>query len=125
MVGTWPTPEDADGIKREGMQRGDSEQEDQRQTGNENVEGNFVGRFLTLRAFDEGDHFVEKCFTRIRGDADFDLIGQNFGAASNGAAIAAGFANDRGAFAGDDGFVNSGDAFDDFAIAGIRSPLRR
>jgi hypothetical protein len=99
------------------MKRGYGQQEDEREAGDQDVEGDFVGRFLTFRAFDERDHFVEKCFAGIRGDADLDLIGEDFGAAGDGAAVAAGFANDGSAFAGDDGFVHGGDAFDDFAIA--------
>ncbi len=109
---------EAHGIERERMQGGDGQQEDEREAGDQNVESDFVGRFLALRAFDQRNHFVEKCFAGVGGDADLDLVGEDFGAAGNGAAVAAGFANDRSAFAGDDRFVNGGDAFDDFAVAG-------
>ena len=39
-------------------------------------------------------------------------------AAGDGAAVAAGFADDRRAFAGDDGFVHRRDAFDHLAVSG-------
>ena len=38
-------------------------------------------------------------------------------AAGDAAAVAAAFANDRGAFAGNGAFVDRGDSFDDFAVA--------
>ena len=43
---------------------------------------------------------------------------QHLGAAGDGAAVAAGFADDGRALAGDGGFVHAGDAFDDVAVAG-------
>ena len=106
-----------DGIFRIGRQRRNRQQEDQRQTGDQNVEGDFVGRLLANRAFDEGDHAVQERFTRIGSDSDLDVVRQNLRTAGHRAAVAAGFANDGGALSGDDGFVDAGDALDDFAIS--------
>ena len=50
--------------------------------------------------------------------ADDDPVGEHLGAAGDGAAVAARFADDGGDFAGDGRFVDRGDAFDDFAVAG-------
>ncbi len=107
-----------DRISRERREGDHGEQEDERQARDHDVERDLVGRLLTLRAFHQRDHAVEKSFAGIRGDLDLDVIREHFGAAGDGAAIAAGFADDRRAFAGDDGFVHAGDAFDDVAIAG-------
>ena len=49
---------------------------------------------------------------------DLDPVRQHLGAAGDGAAVAAGFADDRRALAGDDRFVDDGDALDDVAVAG-------
>ena len=105
------------GIDSEGLQRHDRQKENDREASEQNVERDFVRRFLTRRAFYEANHAVEKCFAGIRRDADLDLVGEHPRAAGNGAAVAAGFANDRSGFAGDRGFVHGGDAFDHFAIA--------
>ena len=43
-------------------------------------------------------------------------VGQHARAAGDAAAVAAAFADHRGAFAGDGAFVDRGDAFDDFAV---------
>ncbi len=46
------------------------------------------------------------------------MVGDDRGAAGDGAAIAAAFANDRGGLAGYRGLVDRRDALDDFAVAG-------
>ena len=76
-----------------------------------------LGVFWRCGALDEGDHAVEKRLAGVRRDADLDPVRQHAGAAGDRAAVAAGFANDGRAFAGDDRFVDRGDAFDDFAVA--------
>ena len=45
-------------------------------------------------------------------------VGEHARAAGDAAAVAAAFADDRGAFAGDGAFIDRGDALDDFAVAG-------
>ena len=107
-----------DAVLREGRERDDRQQEDQRKPGDHDVQRDFIGRFLPLRAFDESDHAVEERFAGVRSDLNLDVIREHFGAAGDRTAIAAGFANDRRAFARDDRFIDAGDAFDDIAIAG-------
>ena len=116
-VGTAPDPADAHCIHGERLQRSDRQQEDQRQAGDQDIQRDLVRRLLPLRAFHQRDHAVEERFAGIRRDADLDLVGENSRAAGDGAAVAARFADHRRAFAGDDGFVDGGDAFDHFAVA--------
>ncbi len=99
------------------VQGNHSEQEDERETGDQDVQRDFVGSLLAFGAFDQRDHAVQKRLAGIRSDLDADLIGKHARAAGHGAAVAAGFANHRRAFAGDHGFVHRGDAFDHFAVA--------
>ena len=113
-----PLPCGCDAVFRERQQRGADEQEDDRHRGQQNVERDFVRRLLPLGAFDQRDHAVEERFARIGGDADNEPIGQDARAAGDAAAVAAAFADDRRTFAGDGAFVDRGDAFDDFAVAG-------
>jgi hypothetical protein len=51
-----------------------------------------------------------------RSAPDFDVVGKNFRAAGDSAAVAAGFPDHGCAFSRNDRFVHSGDAVDDFAI---------
>jgi hypothetical protein len=53
---------------RERLQRHHGQQEDQRQAGDHDVERDFVGRLLPLRAFHQRDHAVEKGLAGVRGD---------------------------------------------------------
>ena len=71
-----------------------------------------------MRAFDQGDHAVEKRLAGRRRDAHDDAIGQDACAAGDAGAIAAGLADDRRGFAGDGRLVDESDAFDDLAVAG-------
>ena len=103
------------GIRR---QRDNGQQENQRQAGDQDVERDFVGRLLPHGAFHQRDHAVQERFAGIGGDADLDVVGEDLRAAGDGAAIAAGFANDRRALSGDHRFVDAGDAFDHFAVSG-------
>jgi hypothetical protein len=57
-----------------------------------------------------------KAVAFLRGDADDDAVADDARAAGDGAAVAAAFADDGRGFAGDGGFIDTGDAFDDFAI---------
>ena len=82
------------------------------------LERDFVGRLLTLRAFDQRDHAIEERLAGVGGDLHFDPVGNDRGPAGDAAAIAAALANDRCGFAGDSGLVDRRDALDDFAVAG-------
>ena len=103
---------------RVGLQRDDGQQEDQRQAGDQDVQRDLVRRLLAFRALDQGDHAVQEGLAGIGCDLDLDLIRQHLGAAGHGAAVAARFANDRRALAGDHGFVHGRDAFDHLAVSG-------
>ena len=52
----------------------------------------------------------------IRGDADDEPVRDDLRAAGDGGAVTAGFADDRGGFASDGAFIDTGDAFDDFTV---------
>ena len=106
------------GVHGEGLQRDHGEQEDDGEAGEQDAERDFVGRLLARGAFDQRDHAIEEGFAGVGGDAHLDPVGEDLGAAGDGGAIAAGFADDGGGFAGDGGLVDRGDAFDDFAVAG-------
>ena len=106
------------GVKRHRHERHAGEQKNQREAGKQNIERDFVGRFLPRRAFDQRDHAIEKRFAGTRRDAHDDAVGQHFSAAGDRRTIAAAFANDRSRFAGDRRFIDRGDALDHVAVAG-------
>ena len=58
------------GVDAERLQRDEHEQEDERERGEQDGERDFVRRLLALRAFDQGDHAVEKGLARFDRDAD-------------------------------------------------------
>ena len=101
-----------------GCKRDHRQQEDDGQSGQQDVQRDFVRGLLPLCAFDQRDHAIEKGFAGIRGDLHVDLIGEHARAAGYRRAIAAGFANHRRRFAGDGRFVHRSDAFDDLAVGG-------
>ena len=105
-------------VDGEGLQRHHRQQEDDREPGQQDVEGDLVRRLLPVGPLDEGDHPVEERLARLRGDAHDDLVGQHPGAAGDGRAVAAGLADDRRRLAGDGRLVDRGDALDDVAVAG-------
>ena len=83
-----------------------------------NIQRDLIGRLLPRSAFDQLNHAIKERFAGIRGDADFDFIGEHARAAGDRRAIAARFADNRSGFAGDCRFIHRSDAFDDFAVAG-------
>ena len=101
-----------------GFKRDDGEQKHDRERREQNRERDFVRRFLAAGAFDELNHAVQKTFAGIGGDADFDFVREHARAAGDGAAVAAGLADDGRGFAGDGGFVHGGRAENDFAVGG-------
>ena len=118
IVGAVPAPADVDAVDGVGHQRRDGEQEDDRQAGDHDVQGDLVRRLLPLGALDERNHAIEERLARVRRDLDLDPVRQHARAAGDRAAVAARFADDRRAFAGDDRLVDRGDALDDLAVAG-------
>ena len=106
------------GVDGERLQRDDGEQEDDRQAGEEDRQGDLVRCLLAVGALDEGDHPVEERLARLGRDAHDDLVGQHAGAAGDRRAVAARLADHRRRFAGDRRLVDRGDALDDVAVAG-------
>ena len=102
----------------ERQHRDDDRQEDDRQRREQDRQGDFVGRLLPLGPFDQFDHAVHERLAGVGGHADRDLVGEHLGAAGDGRAVAAGFADHGGRFAGDGRFVDRGGAFDDLAVGG-------
>ena len=105
-------------VHGEGLQRDHSKQENDREAGEQNAERDLVGRLLAGCALHQRDHAIEKSFAGIGGDLDLDPVRQHLGAAGNGRAVAAGFADDRSGFAGNGRLVHRSHALDDFAVAG-------
>ena len=106
-------------VEAEGPQRDDGQQEDDRQPGEQDGEGDLVGRPLALRALDERDHPVEEGLARVGGDADDERVADERRATGDRAAdVGARLLEDGRRLAGDGGLVDEGDALDDVAVAG-------
>ena len=106
------------GVNGEGLQRDHRQQKDDGQAGEQNAEGDLVGRLLARGAFNQRDHAIEEGLARIGGDLHLDPIREHLGAAGDGRAVAARFANHRSRFAGDGRLVHRRHALDHFAVAG-------
>ncbi len=106
----------------EGAQRDDDGEEDEGEPGEQDVEGDLVRRLAPLGPLDQGDHPVEEALPGLLGDLDDDPVGEDAGAAGDGAAIAARLAHHRRRLAGDRRLVDRGDALDHGAVAGDRLP---
>ena len=104
------------GVIRERLERDADDGEHQRETGQQDGQRDFVGRFLALGALHEGDHFIQKAFAGLRGDQHFDAVAEHLGAASHAGFVAAGLADHRCGFAGDGTLVDGGQPFDDLTI---------
>jgi hypothetical protein len=77
-------------VDRERLQRDDRQQEDDRQAGQRDRQGDLVRRLLAVGPLDEGDHPIEERLARLRGDVHDDPVGQDAGAAGDGRAVATG-----------------------------------
>ena len=111
------------GLRRSGidckrLQRYHGQQENDGQTGQQNIQSDFVGSLLPRGAFHQRDHAVEKRLAGVGRDFYFDEVTQNTRTAGNSRAIAAGLANHRGRLSGDGRFVDRCHTLDDFSIAG-------
>ena len=104
-------------VNAEGLQRNADQQEDHRERRQENGEGDFVRRLLPLRAFHQLDHAVQETVALFHRDADDNAVAEDARAAGDGAAVAAAFADYRGGFARDGGFIHAGNAFHDIAVS--------
>jgi hypothetical protein len=110
------------GVDRERLQRHNREQKDDRQTREEDVQRDFVGRLLPFGAFDQRDHTVEERVAGIGRDAHLDPVREHACAPRDRRSIAAGFTNDGRRFTRDCRLVDRCHAFDDFPVAGDELP---
>ena len=102
----------------EWAQRHDDGEEDERQPGEQDVEGDLVRRLAPLGPLDQVDHPVEEALAGLLGDLDHDPVREHPRAAGDGAAVAARLAHHRGRLAGDRRLVDRGDPLDHRAVAG-------
>ncbi len=94
------------------------QQKNQRQCHQQNSQGDFIRRFLPRCAFHHRNHAIQEGFAGIDHDPHHQPVGQYPRTAGYRTEIAARFADDRRAFAGDRAFIDTGRAFDDFAVGG-------
>ncbi len=104
-------------VDRNRLQRHHSKEEDNRQSGQQDVQRNLVRRLLPLRALDQRNHAVQKGLARIRRNANLDLVRQHLRSAGNRRPIAAGLANHRRGLTCNRRLVNRSNAVDHLAIA--------
>ena len=83
------------GVERQRNQGHAGEQEHQGQSDQENVQGDLVGRLLSGRPFDQGNHSVEKGLAGVGHDSYHDAIREHLGTAGDRRAIAARLADHR------------------------------
>ena len=102
-----------DGVR---LQRDRREEQHDREAGEEDVERDLVRGLLAARTFDERDHPVEEALTRLRGDTDDDLVGEDARAARDSGAVAARLADHRRRLARDRRLVDARDPLHDVAV---------
>ena len=78
--------DDRAGVGAERPQGHDRQQEDDGQAGQQDRQGDLVGRALSLGALDQGDHPVEERLAGVGGDADDEAVAGQGGAAGDAAA---------------------------------------
>ena len=83
------------GVDRQRLQSCHGEEKQNRQRGEQDVQGDLIGGFLPVRTFDESDHPVDEAFAGLLGDPDDDSIGENLGSAGDRGPVPAGFPDDR------------------------------
>ena len=101
-----------------GIQADHHDEEDDGQADQQGVQGDLVGRFLSGRAFHQGDHLVQERLAGVGGDADLEPVADHSGATGHRAEITAAFLEDGRGFTGDGGFVHRSHAFHHFAVVG-------
>ena len=109
-------------VDGEGLQRDDGEQEDDRQSGEQDVERDLVRRLLPFGALDERDHAVEEALARLRRHSDGDPIREDARASGDGRAVAARLADHGRRLAGDRRLVDARDPVDHLAVGGDHLP---
>ena len=100
------------GVLAEGPQGDHGHQEDDGQPGEQDRQGDLVGRALALGALDERDHPVEERLARVRGDpiTTMPVADQRRSAGDRAADVGARLLEDRRRLAGDRGLVDVADA---------------
>ena len=109
-------------IDPEELEGHDHDEEDDRQRGQQDGQGDLVRRLLALRAFHQLDHPIQEALPRVRGDHDLDPVRQDAGSPRDGAAVAARLADHRRGFPRDGGLVHGGHPFDHRPVAGDDLP---
>ena len=99
-----------------GIQRDRDQNKDDGECHEEDLQRDLIRRFLARRAFHHGDHLIEEAFARFACNLHDDPIRQNRCAASDCAAVAAAFADNRRGLAGDGALICGSGAFDHFAV---------
>ncbi len=105
-------------IEGEGAKSERCEEEDDRQACEEDVESDLVRRLLPLGPLDEPDHPVEEGRAGLGGDLDDDPVGEDLRPAGDRRTIASRLPDHRSRLAGNGGFVDRRDPFDDGPVAG-------
>ncbi len=95
-------------IQRVRQQRRAHDQKNNRQRGKENIERDFIWRFLAFGPLDQRNHPVEKCLAGVCRDANDEPVRQHARSAGDAAPIAAAFADDGRTFASDSAFIDRG-----------------
>ena len=90
-VTTSPLPAAATAYSRERRERRGRQQEHEREESQQDRQRDLVGRAAALRAFDHGDHPVEKALPLPARDAHDDPVGQHPRAARHRGEISPGF----------------------------------
>ena len=83
------------GVDRQRLQSCHGEEKQNRQRGEQDVQGDLIGGFLPVRTFDESDHPVDEAFAGLLGDPDDDSIGENLGSAGDRGPVPAGLPDHR------------------------------
>ncbi|MCY1411039.1 hypothetical protein D9M71_264210 [compost metagenome] len=101
-----------------GLQGHHHQQEDQGQADQQDVQGDFVGRFLPFGAFNQGDHTVQGRLAGVGGDFHQQPVGHHSGVAGHRRTVATRLTDYRRGLAGDRRLVDGRNAFDYFTVAG-------
>src|SRR5262245_9296700 len=103
-------------VERVRQEGGGSEEEDDGETGEEDVESDLVRRLLALGALDERDHAIEERLPRIRLDLDDQPVREHLRAARHRAAVPAALADHGSTLPGNGALVDGGHALDHLAV---------
>src|SRR5258708_11498834 len=70
------------GIIAEWLQGNADDDKDQRETSQQDRQGDLIQRLLPGCALHQGNHLIQEAFTGLRGDSYLDLIAEHFGPAA-------------------------------------------